>query len=133
MSAPGPSATPPRIAAAVAADATSTPFDDLRITTIPTPGFEPASFNRPLPSAIDCHDVVRAQCNRLVRAALRILPDDLPSVGRAEAWTSLVCNDNFDCPSTYLADSLPAGSVLLAFTDGSRAVTVNVVDWRHGS
>jgi hypothetical protein len=103
------------------------------IGAAPTPPFEPASFNRPLPTQIDCHRVTADQCHRLVRAALRILPDELPKVGRAEAWGSLVCNDNFDCPADYLRDANPAGSVLVAFVDGSPAVTVNVVDWGYGT
>lgn len=98
-----------------------------------TPPFEPASFNRPLPTQIDCHRVTADQCHRLVRAALRILPDELPKVGWAEAWGSLVCNDNFDCPADYLRDADPAGSVVVAFVDGSQAVTVNVVDWGYGT
>ena len=103
------------------------------IGAAPTPPFEPANFNRPLPTQIDCHRVTADQCHRLVRAALRILPDELPKVGRAEAWGSLVCNDNFDCPADYLRDADPAGSVLVAFVDGSPAVTVNVVDWGYGT
>jgi hypothetical protein len=97
------------------------------------PQFEPASFIRPLPTTINCHDVAQAQCRRLVRAALRVLPDELPTVRDAAVWGSLVCNDNFDCPADYLRDSLPAGSVILAFVDGSSAAALNVVDWRYGS
>jgi len=103
------------------------------IGAAPTPPFEPAGFNRPLPTQIDCHRVTADQCHRLVRAALRILPDELPKVGRAEAWGSLVCNDNFDCPADYLRDADPAGSVLVAFVDGSPAVPVNVGDWGYGT
>jgi hypothetical protein len=99
----------------------------------PTPPFEPAGFNRPLPTHMDCHGVSADQCHRLVRAALRILPDDLPKVGHAEAWGSLVCNDDFDCPADHLRDAEPAGSVLVAFADGSPAVIVNVVDWGYGT
>jgi hypothetical protein len=98
-----------------------------------TPPFEPVSFNRPLPTAMECHAVAPGQCRRLVRAALRVLPDELPTVGHAVVWASLVCNDNFDCPSEYLRDAQPAGSVVVEFADGSRAVTVNVVDWGYGS
>ena len=98
-----------------------------------TPPFEPASFVRPLPTLIDCHAVAAAQCRRLVRAALRVLPDELPVVGHAEVWGSLVCNDNFDCPADYLRDSEPAGSVFVGFGDGSPSVTVNVVDWGYGT
>jgi hypothetical protein len=130
LAAPGPPAqAPPRAVAAAPPTASTTP-DVARVTTVPTPRFEPASFTRPLPTTIDCHGLATTQCRRLVRAALRILPDDLPGVGWAGAWPSLVCNDNFDCPTTYLADGLPAGSVVVGFDDGSRAVTVNVVDWQ---
>ena len=114
-------------AAAVAPAVAGTPA-----APIPTPHFEPASFNRPLPTAMECHDVAATACRRMVRAALRILPDDLPTVGWAAAWDSLVCNDDFDCPPGNLRDSQPLGSVALGFTDGSPAVTINVVDWGYG-
>ena len=68
-----------------------------------------------------------------MRAALRVLPADLPDVERAAVWQSLVCNSDFDCPPAYLRESAPAGSVVLAFSDGSPSVAVNVVDWRYGS
>jgi hypothetical protein len=113
--------------------AASPAFGGLVFGVEPTPPFEPAGFNRPLPTAIDCHAVASAQCRRIVRAALRILPDDLPSVGSAQVWGSLVCNDNFDCPSDYLRDAEPAGSVFVGFGDGSPRVTVNVVDWGYGT
>jgi hypothetical protein len=120
----------PRAAAAIVAP-TSTPAPDALVYA-PQPRFEPASFNRPLPTAIACHDVDLAQCHRIVRAALRVLPDDLPTVGGADVWGSLVCNDNFDCPATYLRDSDPAGSVVLGFVDGSPDAALNVVDWGYG-
>lgn len=130
--------SPASLGAAAAAHA-SPPAASLRpavaalVGPAATPPFEPASFNRPLPTQIDCHRVTADQCHRLVRAALRILPDELPKVGWAEAWGSLVCNDNFDCPADYLRDADPAGSVVVAFVDGSQAVTVNVVDWGYGT
>jgi len=126
-------------AAAAARDPAASPTASLTpalaalIGAPPTPPFEPASFNRPLPTHMDCHGVTADQCHRLVRAALRILPDDLPKVGHAEAWGSLVCNDDFDCPADHLRDAEPAGSVLVAFADGSPAVIVNVVDWGYGT
>ena len=73
------------------------------------------------------------RCHRLVRAALRVLPADLPDVRDAGVWRSLVCNDTFDCPPAYLRDSPPAGSVILRFVDRSPGAAVNVVDWRYGS
>ena len=135
--APSTAGPPTTRAAAVAAGTPSAtaspPFAGLVFGANPTPPFEPASFNRPLPTNIDCHAVGSAQCVRIVRAALRILPDDLPVVGNAAVWASLVCNDNFDCPAEYLRDSEPAGSVFVGFSDGSPAVTVNVVDWGYGT
>lgn len=125
-------------AAATARDPEASPTASLppalaALIGAPTPPFEPGSFNRPLPTHMDCHGVTADQCHRLVRAALRILPDDLPKVGHAEAWGSLVCNDDFDCPADHLRDAEPAGSVLVAFADGSPAVIVNVVDWGYGT
>jgi hypothetical protein len=98
------------------------------IPRIPTP-----SIARELPDRVQCHDVGRGRCERVVRAALRVLPADLPAVERAAVWRSLVCNDTFDCPPSYLRDSPTVGSVIFAFTDGSPSIAVNVVDWRYGS
>ena len=135
--APSAAGSPPARLAAAAAGATASSAPSLApgllFGAAATPPFEPASFNRPLPTAIDCHAVATAQCLLIVRAALRILPDELPVVGRAQVWASLVCNDNFDCPSEYLRDSQPAGSVIVGFGDGSPGVTVNVVDWGYGT
>jgi hypothetical protein len=126
----GPASATNGRAQAPAATPSSTPAPALAFAE---PRFEPASFIRPLPTAIDCHDIAPVQCHRIVRAALRVLPDDLPTVRDAAVWDSLVCNDNFDCPADYLRDSLPAGSVILGFVDGSSAAALNVVDWRYGS
>lgn len=123
---------PARAAAASLPEATSV-APAFGLAAAATPPFEPASFNRPLPTLIDCHLIGRTQCNRVVRAALRVLPDELPVVGHAEVWGSLVCNDNFDCPADYLKDAEPVGSVFVGFGDGSPAVTVNVVDWGYGT
>ena len=121
-----------RAAAVSSPEATSTAAA-FGLAAAPTPRFEPASFNRPLPTLIDCHQVARSQCNRLVRAALRVLPDELPVVGHAAVWGSLVCNDDFDCPTEYFKDAEPVGSVFVGFGDGSPGVTVNVVDWGYGT
>ncbi|MFL5727342.1 MAG: hypothetical protein ACJ77F_13480 [Chloroflexota bacterium] len=120
--------------ARVASPGVATPFPS-RLTAErgPTLRFEPASFNRPLPTSMECHSVAPTQCRRLVRAALRILPDELPDVRTAAVWESLVCNDNFDCPPDHLRDAEPAGSVVLGFVDRSESVAVNVVDWGYGT
>ena len=87
---------------------------------------------RPMPDSLLCHDVDEHQCRRLVREALRVLPAEMPRVRAASAWRSLVCGDDFDCPSEYLRGSQPAGSVIVTFVDGSPRVAVNVVDWQYG-
>jgi hypothetical protein len=96
-------------------------------------GFEAASHRiRSLPASLECHDVDARQCRRIVAAALAALPADLPEVRAAEAWRSLVCGDDFDCPPSYLADSVPAGSVIVRFADDSPSAALNVVDWSYG-
>jgi hypothetical protein len=96
------------------------------------PALFPLLVARPLPTAIDCHDIDRAGCHRIVRAALRVLPDELPAVRGADVWRSLVCGDTFDCPPDYLRESNPMGSAVLRFDDAP-GIAVNVVDWRYGS
>ena len=93
----------------------------------------PLSRARPLPTEIECNDVAADECRRLVRAALRVLPEDLPVIRAADVWASLVCNDTFDCPPTHLRDSEALGSVIVSFVDGSPGAAINVVDWRYGS
>lgn len=83
---------------------------------------------RALPAAIECHDVDDATCLRLARAAIVVLPDDLPALRDATVWRSLLCNDDFDCPGPYLEGSVPLGSVIVRFVDDSPPVAINVVD-----
>lgn len=125
-----PSGAPP-VAAAVPGEPVASGLPGQRPAAIPkvaTP-----SVAREVPERLRCHDVGPGSCERLVRAALRVLPVDLPDVEQAAVWQSLVCNNTFDCPPAYLQDSLVAGSVILAFADGSPSVAINVVDWRYGS
>ena len=96
------------------------------------PQLFPLNIARPLPTAIECHDVDASECHRIVRAALRILPDEIPDVKGADVWRSLICGDTFDCPPDFLKDSSPMGSVILRFT-AEPEVAVNVVDWRYGT
>ena len=121
---------PPAAVAAIAADAVASPVAG-RVPLIPR--IITASIARPLPARIQCHDVARRDCERIVRAALRVLPADLPDVSGSAVWDSLVCNDTFDCPPAYLRDSLAVGSVIVRFADDSPSVSVNVVDWRYGT
>jgi hypothetical protein len=83
-----------------------------------------------MPERIECHDLDRAACLRVARAALAAIPADAPSVLDATVWRSLLCSDDLECPSRYLEDSVPLGSVLLRFTDGGPRAAVNVVDWQ---
>jgi hypothetical protein len=96
----------------------------------------PASVDRAEPRAIPadvyCEDIARTTCLRLAAAAIAVLPPSAPKVRRVFVWHSLLCNDNFDCPSTYLDGSEPLGSVLVSFADGGPRAAINVVDWRYG-
>jgi hypothetical protein len=93
-----------------------------------------ASVARRMPDVVTCNgDVDGRACERLVRAALRVVPADLPDVTGASVWRSLVCNDTFDCPPAYLRDSVAMGSVILEFADDGPRAAVNVVDWRYGT
>ena len=116
--------------AAVAANAVASPATG-RVPLIPR--VVTASVARPLPARVQCHDVAQRDCERIVRAALRVLPADLPDVSGSAVWDSLVCNDTFDCPPAYLRDSPAVGSVIMRFADDSPSVSVNVVDWRYGT
>jgi hypothetical protein len=117
--------------AAAAVIGSPVPPGGQRLPTIPR--IVTASVARPLPGRVQCHDVDDRQCRRVIRAALRVLPADLPDVSGAAVWRSLVCNDNFDCPPDYLRDSDSLGSVTMRFADDSPSVSVNVVDWRYGT
>ena len=129
---PAASSAPQPIAAAAAAGDTDAPGSPAHGSAL-VPRIVTPSVARALPGQLRCHDVGPRSCERLVRAALRVLPADLPAVDGAGVWRSLVCNSTFDCPPAYLQDSPAAGSVILAFADGSPSLAVNVVDWRYGS
>lgn len=85
---------------------------------------------RPMPERVECRDLERAACLRVARAALAAVPPDSPPVRDATVWRSLLCSDDLECPSRYLDDSVPLGSVILRFTDGGPRAAVNVVDWQ---
>ena len=126
----GPPPQPRPAAFAVAGSASSEPSPTVRPAGIPR--VITASVARRLPDVMTCNDVDEELCERIVRAALRVLPPDLPRVGEASAWRSLVCNDTFDCPPRYLRDSAPLGSVIVGFDDDGPSIAVNVVDWHYG-
>ncbi len=87
---------------------------------------------RRLPATLACEDLTLAECARLARAALAVLPDDVAEVSAGTVWRSLRCGDTPDCPPEYLDDAKPLGSVVFVFADGSPRAAINVVEWRHG-
>jgi hypothetical protein len=127
---PSPAAALPAQAAVVANGRTPSPQS---VRLAPIPRIATASVARPMPALIDCHGMEIDRCERLIRAALRVLPADFPDVRDAGVWRSLVCNNDFDCPPAYLRESPAAGSVIVRFVDGSPGAAINVVDWRYGS
>jgi len=93
----------------------------------------PAPAPRALPANLTCRDVDHATCLRVAKAAMLVLPPELPAVRDATVWGSLFCNDNFDCPKRYIDQSMPLGSVLVRFVDRSPRAAINVVDWRYSA
>lgn len=85
-----------------------------------------------MPDDVRCRDVGRATCLKIVKAALLALPDDAPDAIDAIVWRSLLCNDTFDCPPSYLEGAAPLGSAIFKFADGSPRAAVNVIEGRGG-
>jgi hypothetical protein len=88
---------------------------------------------RALPADLTCRDLDRATCLRVAKAAMLVLPPELPAVRDATVWRSLYCGDNLDCPQRYLDQSVPLGSVVVRFVDSSPRAAINVVDWRYSA
>jgi hypothetical protein len=93
----------------------------------------PAPAPRTLPASLTCRDVDHATCLRVAKAAMLVLPPELPAVRDATVWGSLFCNDDFDCPQRYIDQSVPLGSVVVRFVDRSPRAAINVVDWRYSA
>jgi hypothetical protein len=68
----------------------------------------------------------------MAKAAFVVLPRDAPAALDATVWRSLLCNDNFDCPASFLDGSEPLGSVIIRFTDGSPRAALNVIEGAPG-
>ena len=68
-----------------------------------------------------------AICDAVATASLAILPADAPRVVGIDAWASILCGDNLDCPPQRLATTEPLGSAIVSFVDGPQA-WVNVVE-----
>jgi hypothetical protein len=99
----------------------------------PAPARAEQTIPGDLPADLRCRDVARRTCERMVRAAIRALPDDSPAILAATVWQSLLCGDSFDCPPSQLDGSTPLGSVTLRFVDRSPQAAINVIDGEPGS
>jgi hypothetical protein len=77
------------------------------------------------PDAITCEGLPNAECLTAVEAAERAIGDVGVAVQTAQAWPTLLCRDDLDCPRPLLRASEPVGSVVLTFADIG-AVWVNV-------
>jgi hypothetical protein len=97
-----------------------------------TPEPPARTIPRALPAEVVCRDVDRVTCLRMAKAAVLVLPDDVPDAIDATVWRSLVCNDSFDCPRGYIDGSAPLGSVIIRFADGGPRAAVNVVEGLGG-
>jgi len=80
-----------------------------------------------LPRRLTCHGVDDATCRRIALAGVAVLPAHLPRVTRVEAWASMLCADDLECPRDVLSDSTPLGSAIVSFADGGAQAWVNVV------
>lgn len=87
---------------------------------------------RAVPTALTCRDVEAATCRRMAKAALLALPDDAPEAIDATVWRSLLCNNSFDCPPSYIDGAVPLGSVIIRFADRGPRAAINVVDGPPG-
>jgi hypothetical protein len=76
-------------------------------------------------AAITCEGLPNAECLTAVDAAERAIGDVGVAVEAAQAWPTLLCRDDLDCPLPLLRVSEPVGSVVLTFADIG-AVWVNV-------
>ena len=101
-------------------EAQPTSSDVPLVAVVPSTGFQTAV----LPPSIACGRIDRWTCRQLVLAGAGAVAGTSPV--RANAYPSLVCGDDVDCPRSLLRDNTPAGSVVLTFGDGASA-WVNVV------
>ncbi len=126
---PGDQTRLPQASASAAAVARVTPT--IRTSTAAEPAASPAPFpstrGRRLPADLECHAVSNAICDAVATASLAILPADAPRVVGIDAWASILCGDNLDCPPQRLATTEPLGSAIVSFVGGPQA-WVNVVE-----
>jgi hypothetical protein len=84
---------------------------------------EPRSSARSV--TVRCHELAAAACDRIVAAALDLIGPDA-TVESIDAWESLLCGDDLDCPPGRLAELRPLGSAVVEFGDEEPAGLVNV-------
>lgn len=77
---------------------------------------------------LTCHDLSRITCVRVALAAIAILPEGAPRVVGAEAWSSLICADQYDCPPGFLdGPTVGLGSVALRMEGVPARTRINVI------
>jgi hypothetical protein len=119
--APGPtgSANPSREAEAAASTPTPVAPSAPAATVPPRP--------LRLPRTVECHDLAPATCDEVALTSIAILPPDGPAVAAIDAWGSILCADDLECPRPRLAGSMPLGSAVVSFDGGGARAWVNVV------
>jgi hypothetical protein len=131
------------VALMTAGSAAPAPAPDLAATSRPTvvaaavgspaPSHDVTVARRDAPLLRACGTVAGFECGLAVRAALDVLPADVPAVREADVAAGIICGDTLDCPPSRvdgLAD--PLASVTLRFVDGGPSAWVNVVYRQHG-
>jgi hypothetical protein len=80
-----------------------------------------------------CHEIDRNTCRLTVATALGALGAELPVVESVDVWSSLLCGDTLDCPTTRLdGRATPLGSTIVRLAGGGPAAWINVVYRSHG-
>ncbi len=77
------------------------------------------------PVTVRCHDLDAGSCHRVAAAALDVMGPDAP-VESIDAWRSLLCGDDLDCPAGRLAGLRPLGSAVVSLGDDERDGWINV-------
>jgi hypothetical protein len=94
-----------------------TPRAAIAITTGSLPGAD----------AIDCHDLRSEACAAVSLASVSELPPGTRGVVAIDAWSGIMCADDFDCPRPRLAGNRPLGSAVVTIDTGAQA-WVNVLE-----
>jgi hypothetical protein len=97
------------------------------LPAVPASSASPAPGRLPGADAIDCHDLAPGPCAAVSLASVRELDGDRLGVTAIDAWQSLLCGDDFDCPRPRLTGNRPLGSAIVTVDTGARA-WVNVLE-----